>query len=337
LISDPADHGYGAMIVTRFTEMFDLRHPIALAPMGGVAGGSLAAAVSEAGALGLVGGGYGDAAWLRTELALVKQRTRRAWGVGLITWSIDRSLVELVLGFRPHAVMLSFGDPAPYASLIRSFGCKLICQVQDLDAAHQAKAAGADLIVAQGTEAGGHGGGRATLPLVPAVVDAVEPTPVLAAGGVADGRGVAAALMLGAAGALIGTRFYASEESLAHEKAKTRVAEAKGNATARTRVFDTARGLAWPQAFAGRALRNRFMERWQGRESEAAADAAAYRAAVRDGDFDTAVVWAGEAIDLIPRVERAAALVLQIGEDAASHLRRGARLALPTKGSLHAY
>jgi nitronate monooxygenase len=314
------------MIVTRFTDMFDLRHPIALAPMGSVAGGRLAAAVSEAGGLGLVGGGYGDAAWLRRELAVAKEHTTRPWGAGLITWSVDRSIVELVLGFRPHALMLSFGDPSPYAPLVRSAGCKFICQVQDLEGARRAQAAGADLIVAQGTEAGGHGGGRATLPLVPAVVDAVAPTPVLAAGGIADGRGLAAALMLGASGVLVGTRFYASEESLAHPRAKERIAEARDNATARTRVFDRVRCLAWPPAYTGRALRNRFMERWDGREGDLAADASGYHAAVRDGDFDTAVVWAGEAVDLVRRVERASALVAQIGDEARWLLRRGAKL-----------
>jgi nitronate monooxygenase len=329
------------MIVTPFTEMFGLRYPIALAPMGSVAGGLLAAAVSEAGGLGLVGGGYGEPGWLREQLSLVQQRTRRAWGVGLITWSVDRSIVELVLGFRPHALVLSFGDPAPYAPLVKSFGCKLICQVQDLEGARQAQAAGADLIVAQGTEAGGHGGARATLPLVPAVVDAVAPTPVLAAGGVADGRGLAAALMLGATGALIGTRFYASEESLAHERAKQCIADAGGSLTARTRIFDVVRGLAWPAAYTGRALKNRFLERWHGREAELATREARigveYQAAVRDGDFDTAAVWAGEALDLIRRVERAPALVTHIGDEAEALLRRGARLVSPTRGELHVH
>lgn len=318
------------MITTRFTEMFGLRYPIALAPMGSVAGSRLAAAVSEAGGLGMVGGGYGEPAWLRAELSRMAE-TRRPWGVGLITWAVDRSIVELVLGFRPHAVMLSFGDPSPYAALIKSAGCKLICQVQDLEGARAARAAAADLIVAQGTEAGGHGGERATLPLVPAVVDAVASTPVLAAGGIADGRGLAATLMLGACGALIGTRFYTSDESLADDRAKQRIVEATDKATVRTRVFDVARSLAWPRTYSGRALRNHFMERWHGRETELAADrpasGAAYRAAVRDGDFDTAVVWAGEALDLIRRVERAAALVAQIGDEAEALLRRAPQLA----------
>jgi nitronate monooxygenase len=315
------------MIDTAFTRMFDLRHPIALAPMGRVAGGRLAAAVSEAGGLGLVGGGYGEPAWLRAELGLVKALSRRPWGVGLITWSVDRSIVELILGFEPHAVMLSFGDPAPYAPLVRSAGSRLICQVQDLEGARQAQAAGAHLIVAQGTEAGGHGGGRATLPLVPAVVDAVAPTPVIAAGGIADGRGLAAALMLGAAGVLIGTRFYASEESLAHGEAKQRIVEAQDLATARTRVFDEVRGLDWPAAYTGRALRNRFLQRWEGHHADLPAHAAAYQKAVRDGDFDTAAVWAGEALDLVRAVERAPALVERIGAEARALLHEAASLA----------
>jgi nitronate monooxygenase len=241
------------MIVTALTEMLGLQHPIVLAPMGGVSGGHLAATVSNAGGLGLVGGGYGNPAWLRTELSRVKEETSRPWGVGLITWSIDRSVMDLALGYRPNAFMLSFGDPRPYAPAIKSAGCKLICQVQGLEEVRLAQEAGADIIVAQGTEGGGHGGQRATLPLVPVVVDTVAPTPVVAAGGIADGRGLAAALMLGAHGALIGTRFYASAEALGPEWAKQRIVAARGNETARTRVFDMVRGYAWPPGYPGRA------------------------------------------------------------------------------------
>jgi len=318
------------MITTALTEMFGLRHPIVLGPMGGVSGGHLAATVSNAGGLGLVGGGYGDPAWLRTELSRVKKETDRPWGVGLITWSIERSVLDLALSFRPAAFMLSFGDPRPYAPAIKSAGCKLICQVQDVEQARAACKAGADLIVAEGTEAGGHSGDRATLPLVPAVVDAVAPTPVVAAGGIADGRGLAASLMLGAHGALLGTRFYASAEALGQDGAKQRIVAARGSETARTYVFDIIRGYAWPPAYPGRALCNRFMERWDGHESGLAAaletERAAYQASARDGDYDTAVVWAGEAVDLIKSVESAATLVAQIGAEAEAQLRAGGRL-----------
>ena len=298
--------------------------------MGSVSGGHLAAEVSNAGGLGMVGGGYGDPSWLREELARVKARTHRPWGVGFITWSIDRSRIELALEYQPAALMLSFGDPRPYGALVRAAGSKLICQVQDIEGARIAQQAGADLIVAQGSEAGGHGARRATLPLVPAVVDAVAPTPVLAAGGIADGRGLAAALMLGAQGVLIGTRFYASVEALGAEEAKRRIVAAKGAEAVRTRVFDIVRKFPWPEENTGRALRNGFLERWHGREEALAQacdpESAAYHDAVRRADYDTAVVWAGEAVDLIHDIDRAGALVARIGAEAYAQLALAARL-----------
>jgi len=266
--------------------------------MGSVAGGHLAAAVSNAGALGLVGGGYGDSDWLRTELSTVRSETTRPWGVGLITWHATREILELALSYEPPTFMLSFGDPRPFVPAIKEAGCTLICQVQDVEDGRAAKAAGADIIVAQGTEAGGHGADRSTLPLVPAVVDAVAPTPVLAAGGIADGRGLAAALMLGAQGALMGTRFYAATEALGHESAKERIVAAKGRDAERTRVFDIVRQHAWPQ----------------------------FRAAVRDGDFDRAMIWAGEGVDLISDVAPAGELVRRIGAETEARLQHACDL-----------
>lgn len=314
---------------TLLTEAFDLKYPIVLAPMGGVAGGRLAAAVSNAGGLGLVGGGYGDPEWLATELAIVTAETERPWGVGLITWHTSHAALELALRYKPHVFMLSFGDPRPYVPAIKAAGCRLICQVQSVDEAHAAREAGADFIVAQGTEAGGHGATRAALPLVPAVVDAVVPVPVLAAGGIADGRGLAAALMLGAQGALFGTRFYAAFESLGHQKAKERIVAALGGETWRTKVFDVVRGYRWPEPYTGRALRNQFLDRWDGRNealtAAKATEGPAFQTAVREGDFETAMVWAGEAVDLITGVEPAAALVQRIGAEAEATLRAAAR------------
>jgi nitronate monooxygenase len=312
------------------TAMFGLEHPIVSAPMGSVAGGRLAAAVSNAGALGLVGGAYGDPDWLRTELSTARSGTTCPWGVGLITWHATPEAVELALSYEPHAFMLSFGDPRPFVPAIKEAGCALICQVQDVEEGNAAKAAGADIIVAQGTEAGGHGADRSTLPLVPAVVDAVAPTPVLAAGGIADGRGLAAALMLGAQGALMGTRFYAATEALGHESAKERIVATHGRETRRTRVFDVVRQHAWPQPYTGRAIRNRFMERWGRREDDLGEaldeEIPRFRAAVRDGDFDTAMVWAGEVVDLISDVAPAGELVRCIGAEAEACLRQASEL-----------
>jgi nitronate monooxygenase len=298
--------------------------------MGAVAGGRLAAAVSNAGALGLVGSGYGDPDWMRTELSIAREGTARPWGVGLITWHATQDTVELALSYQPHAFMLSFGDPGPFVPAIKEAGCALICQVQDVQDGRAAKLAGADIIVAQGTEAGGHGAHRSTLPLVPAVVDAVAPTPVLAAGGIVDGRGLAAALMLGARGALMGTRFYAATEALGHQRAKEIIVAARGRDTRRTRVFDVVREYAWPEPYTGRAIRNPFMERWDGKEDDLAAaldeEIPGFRAAVREGDFDTAMVWAGEAVDLISDVAPAAELINRIGAEAEACLRRAGEL-----------
>ncbi|MGH3620674.1 MAG: nitronate monooxygenase, partial [Sciscionella sp.] len=239
-------------LCTPFTEMFGLAHPLGVAPMGDVTGGALAAAVSNTGGLGLVGGGYGDHDWLDRELRLVAELADRPWGVGLITWHTSPDTVARVLGYRPAAVLLSFGDPTPYAEAVKAEGARLVCQVTDVTdvaEARQARHAGADVIVAQGTEAGGHGGRRTLLSLLPAVLDAVAPTPVLAAGGIADGRGFAAVLALGAAGALLGTRFYATPEALGHPEVKRALLDAGEGQTERTSVFDVARDLDWPAGY----------------------------------------------------------------------------------------
>ena len=318
-------------IKTALMEAFGLKYPIVLAPMGSVAGGRLAAEVSNSGGLGLVGGGYGDPDWLREELSLARDEARGPWGVGLITWCATQEIVDLALSYGPNALMLSFGDSGPYTSAIKETGCKLICQVQNIEGALAAEAAGADVIVAQGTEAGGHGAEHAsTLPLLPAVVDAVDATPVLAAGGIADGRGLAAALMLGAQGVLIGTRFYASIEALGHEQAKEQIVAARGSETKRTQVFDVVRGLEWPEEYTGRALRNDFLERWDGWEKELATapdgEDEAFRKAEQEGNTDISMVWCGEAVDLISDVPAAAELVRRVGAEAEARLQLVSRL-----------
>ena len=251
------------------TALLGIAKPLVLAPMGSVAGGQLAAAVSRAGGLGLIGGGYGNADWIRREF----QRAEGARvGIGLITWSLAKQpqLLDLALEHKPSAVMLSFGDPRPFAEKIRASGAKLICQVQSLAIARQALEAKADVLVAQGTEAGGHGGERSLFALLPAVKDLAPEKPLLAAGGIADRRGYDAARALGAHGVLVGTRFYAANESLAAPAAKQRVVQASGDATVRTTVFDVVRGYDGWQGITGRALRNRFIAAWHGRETAAA-------------------------------------------------------------------
>jgi nitronate monooxygenase len=314
---------------TKLTDKLVIRHPVLLAPMGFVSGGALAAAVTAAGGFGMIGGGYADPEWLERELAAAgNQRV----GCGFITWALAErpEALDRALRRSPAAVMLSFGDAAPFIGSVKKAKALVICQVQSVRQASRVLAEGADIIIAQGSEAGGHAGSRATLPLVPAIVDLVAASgrdvPVLAAGGIADGRGLAAALMLGADGVLMGTRFLAARESLAAAAAKARVVAASGDDTVRTAVFDIVRGYRWPPEYKGRALINRFSQSWHGREAALAAagdsEGARYAAAAASGDVDTAVVFAGEGIDLIHGVEPAGVILERVVREAEAALDR---------------
>ncbi len=312
--------GRNTAIVTPLTAALGIRHPVLLAPMAGMSGGALAAAVSRAGGLGLIGGGYGDRDWLEREIAAAGDARV---GVGFILWALERQpdLLDLALDRGPAAVFLSFGDFGRFAGRVRRAGIPLILQVQTLAQARVALDAGADILVAQGTEAGGHGGVRATLPLVPTVVDIAGDIPVVAAGGIADGRGLAAALMLGAAGVLCGTAFYAAAEALVHPKARAAALAARGDETTRGRVFDKARGLDWPSEWTLRAHSNAFERAWRGREGAIdAVTRAEFAAAVRTGDTETMPVIVGEAIDLVQSVRSGRAIVHEITGSAAKLL-----------------
>jgi nitronate monooxygenase len=317
----------GMTLHTAFTEFFSVAHPIVLAPMGGASGGALAAAVSNGGGLGLVGGGRSDWNWTDRELEIVANGTDKPWGIGFQSWATDEATIKRAMERGPTAVMLSFGDPRPLTEPVRQAGAALIVQVTDLDEAREALDVGADVIVAQGTEAGGHGGRRSTLPFVPAVVDLVAPTPVLAAGGIADGRGVAAALALGAAGALMGTRFLVTPEALIDPSTMKAIMEAGGEDTYRSGVSDIARGAPWPARYGARTIRNAFFDQWRGREEELVADATArqeYQDAVARGE-PLATVWASEAIDLITAMCPAADLVAALAADAEQALARAVK------------
>lgn len=318
-----------ATIDTELTRLLGIRHPILLAPMGSAAGGKLAAAVTHAGGLGLLGSGYADEKAIRRELS---EAGNARVGIGFILWALDKNptALDVALDARPAAVMLSFGDPSPYTARIKAADCKIICQVQTLDQAKQAADAGADVIIAQGRDAGGHSGTtRGTIGLVPAVVDAVGPIPVVAAGGIADGRGLAAALSLGAAGVSMGTRFTATRESLWSQAMKEKTVASGGDQTAQTRVFDIVRAAAWPAIYPGRALRNDFFERWHGKEealTEQQTEVDARYSATPPDDLSQRVVWAGESVDLVRDIPSARDLIERIVDEAAAVLRTGAAL-----------
>ncbi len=321
----------------RLTTLFGLTTPIALAPMALASGGLLAAACARAGALGLVGGGYGDLAWTQREYALALANGPAARiGCGFITWKMDQdaSALDWVLDQRPRALMLSFGDPRPYAARIAAAGAALICQVQSLAQVPQALEAGAQVIVAQGVEAGGHGmnavEGRSTLAFVPEVADYLASqapgTLLLAAGGVADGRTLAAVRVLGADGALVGSRLWATQESLAAAGAKAQAVETDGDGTARTAVFDILRRKQWPAPYDFRAIRNTLHRQWEGRIDALRADPEAaradYDAGVAAGDFNRAHATVGEAVGLIRDLPPASEVIARMAGEASRLLLR---------------
>ena len=325
-------------IATSLTRLLEIRHPILLAPMDIVAGSRLVSAVSRAGGFGILGGGYGERTWLKRETAKLAD-LRAPFGIGFITWSLARQpeLLDIALGAKPSAIMLSFGDPAPFAPRIKSAGARLICQVQDEAMARQALEAGADILIAQGTEAGGHGASRTSIDLLPAIVDlAAGRVPVVAAGGIAAGRGLAALMRLGASGVLLGTRFYASQEADGAEEAKRRICAASSGSTLRGIIFDLSRNNVWPAPFTGRCLINDHARRWMGREVElmqnVAAVAAEYAAAKAAGNFDVAAVIAGEAVGLIHDIPPAAEIVGRIAVEAEQLLegRRNSGASFPS-------
>jgi len=302
---------------TRLTRKLAIEHPVLLAPMNVLAGGRLAAAVSRAGGLGLIGGGYGDADWLEQQYAAAGDARV---GCGFITWSMarDPTLLDRVLARRPAALMLSFGELEPHASRIKAQGVPLICQVQGMKYLREAVDAGADIVVAEGCEAGGHSGHRGLFTLVPEAADYLArhapDTVLVAAGGVGDGRGLAAALLLGADGVLVGTRFVASRESEAPEGFRQAIIRADGDATLKSASVDIARRRYWPNPeFVVRVMKNGFVARWHGREREMeqAIDVESERfwAAFQSGDADNSGVLMGEVSGIIRDAPPAAQIV----------------------------
>ena len=324
-------------IKTRLTELFRIKHPILCAPMALVTGGELAAAVSGAGGLGILGGGYagilGGEPDLEAEIARAKPGR---FGVGFITWALERAptMLTKALKHSPYCIFLSFGDPRPFAAEIRDAGALLICQVQLLSQIEVALEAGAAAVVVQGSEAGGHGATRSTFPFVPEAADYLRQrspeTLLLAAGGIADGRGLAAALMLGADGVLVGTRFWASAEALTPKVHTDRAMCVTGDSTIRTKVLDALRGVPWPREYSFRFLRNGLTDKWSERESDAfrafSSLSEEYARARAQNDLDMVAVACGEAVGLLKDRPSAGSIMASMAAQAADILRKGGQL-----------
>ena len=324
-------------LATRLTRRFEIQHPILCAPMGMITGGKLAGAVSSAGGLGILGGGYAGTVGNEPDL---DEQYRAAGnvpiGIGFITWAAQKvpQVVDWAIARKPACLFLSFGDPAPFARKARDAGIAVVCQTQTMRHVREALDAGAMAIVAQGAEAGGHGGRRATLPFVPEVKDYLtKHAPdvlLIAAGGIADGRGLAASLMLGADGVLVGTRFWAAEEALTAPAMVARAVAADGDQTVRTAAVDHLRGVPWPDEFSFRVMRNAVTDQWAEREHETRLKPGAMKAQYIDararGDLEVLPTVAGEAIGMIGARLPAAEIVAAMVREAEAALKAGAAL-----------
>ena len=288
-----------------------IERPVLGAPMAKISGGVLAAAVSNAGGLGFVGGGYGDPEWIEREISLVGHSL---FGIGLITWNMAKGALATVLSHRPDAVWLSFGDSQPHIGAIKTARALAVCQVGTVAEAIDAAEAGADVIVAQGSEAGGHGRlGETLSELLPAISMAVPETPLVAAGGINDRDDLAAVQALGAAGVALGSALYATHEALDVDEAKRLIVRSDGADTIRSTVYDIVRGPQWPAGYVGRSIRTNLTDQWAGREIELQ-DAKEpltirHRQAAADADVSFRVVWAGEGIGGIDQIRLAAEII----------------------------
>lgn len=313
-------------IVTALTDLLGIRVPLLNAPMTPQAGGELARAVCDAGAFGMLGFDEDESnESLAQQAAILTHDRPRAFGIGLAAWVLERrpNLLALAIEARPKLVAVSFGDPSPFVGPLHDAGILVASQVQSRKWAQIAIDAGVDAIVAQGTEAGGHTGSVATLPLLQIVLEMTD-RPVLAAGGIATGRGLAAVLAAGAAGAWVGTPFLLSREARSNPQARERLLESDETQTIYTHVFDVAQGKPWPPEFAGRALRNEFADRWQGREAELQATAGAldeFARAKAARDYTRVNLYAGQSIGLASHVRPAAEIVANLERDAIARLQ----------------
>ena len=315
------------MLHTRICDLLGIEHPIISAPMGSAAGPQLAAAVSEAGGFGMIGTGIGPTgSWMREQINIARELTDKPFGVGFITSSLGfEDAIQVCLEERVAAIGHSFADASPYIPAAHAAGVKVLVQVQSVAMGAAAAQAGADIITAQGTEAGGHTGYLGSLAIVPAIIEVAGGIPVIASGGIADGRGVAAVLMLGAEGAWIGNRFSASRESATPDWGLERILEAGADDTVLTRAFDLALESPFPSSIGDRVLRNDYTDEWHARNEEVIANRHALQPqlneAMQSGNIRLAPIRAGTASGLINEILPAGDIVRRIVAETEAILR----------------
>ena len=315
------------MLHTQICQLLGIDHPIMSAPMSGSASAILAAAVSDAGGFGIIGSGNNpDAGWIKDQIQQARELTKRPFGVGFISaWPGLEGSIKTALDEKVAAVCHSFADPTPFIHDAHAAGVRVIVQVQDMKDAKASVDAGADIITAQGNEAGGHTGYLGTVSFLLAVLDIAGSIPVVSAGGISDGRGMAAALMMGAAGVWIGTRFVATPEWAGEQWVKDRVVEAQAGDTALTRGYDLAANAPFPLNTGDRVLRNDFTDLWHGRYEEVISRRSELQeevvTAAAAADASVAPVRAGNAAGLVDRIEPAGDIVRRIAAQAEELIR----------------
>jgi len=317
------------MLRTRVSERFGLQYPVMSAPMALHSGGRLAAAVSNAGGLGAFGGiNPAGPDWVREQIAHVRSQTDRPFAVGFITAFIPmfEANFQAALDERAPVIALSFGDPQPWLTRAKEAGAVVMCQAQTVEDAQRAAAAGADIVVAQGNEAGGHTGTMNLLPLLSRVIDLLPDVPVMASGGIASGRSLAAALAAGADGAWVGTAFLATPEAVeVRDFHKQRVIDSDGQDTVFTEAYDIMDGMPWPAGVGGRVHRNRFAGEWQERQEELRRRRdevlPTYQDAQQRNDPESVAIYMGQSAGFVDAVRPAADVLRSICDDAERILR----------------
>jgi len=319
---------------TRLCELLGIEYPIIQAGMGIVhPAHALVAAVSNAGALGSLGAALRSPSELREQIALIRERTTRPFAVNFVVSDFKEETFAAALDARPAVISLALGDPGDLVRRAHAAGALVVHQIHTVAQAVQAAGRGVDAVIAQGGEAGGFGQFVSTLPLIPQVVDAVRPLPVVAAGGIGDGRGIAAALLLGAAGVNMGTRFLASVEAPIAEGWKKLIIAAQSEDAIKVELWNDISRSPMGRAGYGtvpRALRTPFHDRWAQRRAEAVQEVEELRgeiqAAVAEGRFHEYMPFAGQSAGLIHEVLPVREIIRRLMSQAEETLRQAPTL-----------
>ena len=319
------------MLRTDLCDLLDIEVPVIQAGMGTNTSAELVAAVSNAGGLGSLGAWNRPADNLNQQLAAIRELTEKPFAVNHLVPDLNEEAWERTLAAKPAVISLALGDPAELVPAAHNAGSLVIQQVTTVSQAIEAFGGGVDVIIAQGGESGGFGGTISSMPLIPQIVDAVDPVPVVAAGGITDGRGLAAALMLGAVGVNLGTRFLASEEAPIHPEWKQMIVDAHSEQAVKVDVLNDIMPVPGTVGYGAvvRSLRSPFIDEWADRREQARNDAEllgeSLLTAIKSGRLHEILPVAGQSSGSISRILPAAQIVHEIADEAEQVLKASQR------------